>query len=188
MVGGQRITLSQELRPSSWNSRIYVLTGDDACSSHSQLTRRIRDLPPRRQARGGSRYGGIAVTAKQDHIILREGVAYAGSHLLLDLWGASRLDDIRHIEIALRQCVEACAATLLHIHLHHFSPSGGVSGVAVLAESHISVHTWPERDYAAFDVFMCGDARPENAIAVLKNAFYPRRVEVTEVLRGRVAP
>lgn len=122
----------------------------------------------------------------KDHFIQRNGVEFAGTHILLDLWGASYLDDITRIEQAMRDIVEACGATLLHIHLHHFSPSGGVSGVAVLAESHISVHTWPERDYAAFDVFMCGDAQPENAIPVLKRAFYPRRLEVCEELRGRV--
>ncbi len=121
-----------------------------------------------------------------DHFILREEIQYAGIHLLLDLWEAKHLDDIKHIEEAMRQCVKACGATLLHIHLHHFSSSGGVSGVAVLAESHISVHTWPERDYAAFDIFMCGEAQPENAIPVLKRAFYPGRMEVTEALRGRV--
>ncbi len=76
-------------------------------------------------------------------------------------------------------------ATLLHIHLHHFTPNGGVSGVAVLAESHISIHTWPERDYAALDVFMCGDSQPEKAIPVLERAFEPDTVEVGEHLRGR---
>jgi S-adenosylmethionine decarboxylase len=122
----------------------------------------------------------------KDHFISRDGVKFAGTHLLLDLWGAKHLDDKARIEQAMRDCVIACGATLLHIHLHHFTPTFGVSGVAVLAESHISVHTWPERDYAAFDVFMCGDARPENAIAVLKRAFFPERIEVIENLRGKV--
>lgn len=122
----------------------------------------------------------------KDHFITRDGVQFAGTHLLLDLWGAKHLADKARIEQAMRDCVVACGATLLHIHLHHFTPSFGVSGVAVLAESHISVHTWPERDYAAFDVFMCGDAQPENAIAVLKRAFFPDRIEVNEALRGKV--
>lgn len=122
----------------------------------------------------------------KDHFIQRNGIEFAGTHLLLDLFGASHLNDIARIEQAMRDIVTACGATLLHIHLHHFSPSGGVSGVAVLAESHISVHTWPERDYAAFDVFMCGDAEPENAVPVLKRAFFPHRIEVSEELRGRV--
>lgn len=127
------------------------------------------------------------IETPDDHFILREDTEYAGLHLLLDLWEAKYLDDIQRIEKAMRQCVDACGATLLHIHLHHFSSSGGVSGVAVLAESHMSVHTWPERDYAAFDLFMCGNAQPENAIPVLKRAFYPGRMEVTEALRGRVS-
>ena len=127
------------------------------------------------------------IEVPDDHFILRDDIEYAGIHLLLDLWEAKYLDDIIHIEKAMRQCVDICGATLLHIHLHHFSSSGGVSGVAVLAESHMSVHTWPERDYAAFDIFMCGDAQPENAILVLKRAFCPQRMEVTEALRGRVS-
>lgn len=121
-----------------------------------------------------------------DHLIVRDGVAYAGTHLIIDLWGASHLDDIPRMEKAFLDCVRECGATLLHIHMHHFTPNGGVSGVAVLAESHISVHTWPERDYAAFDVFMCGDAKPELAVGILQKAFSPSRVEVGENLRGRM--
>ncbi len=80
--------------------------------------------------------------------------------------------------------MEAAGATLLHIHLHHFTPNGGVSGVAVLSESHISIHSWPEADYAALDVFMCGDAKPHLAINVLKEAFEADDVVVKEHLRG----
>ena len=75
-------------------------------------------------------------------------------------------------------------ATLLHIHLHHFQPNG-VSGVAVLAESHISIHTWPDAGYAALDVFMCGKANPDACIPVLREAFKAKRVEVNEILRGQ---
>jgi S-adenosylmethionine decarboxylase proenzyme len=64
--------------------------------------------------------------------------------------------------------------------------NGGVSGVAVLSESHISVHTWPEKGFAAFDVFMCGAAEPQKAIAVLEAAFRPTRVVVGEHKRGIV--
>lgn len=120
----------------------------------------------------------------RDHFIVRDGKAFAGSHLIIDFWDASCLDDIRLMDATFRRAVEACGATLLHLHLHHFTPNGGVSGVAVLAESHISVHTWPERQYAAFDVFMCGDAHPERAIPILREAFRPGRVEVREYLRG----
>jgi S-adenosylmethionine decarboxylase len=120
----------------------------------------------------------------KDHFAVRNGVRCAGVHLIIDLHGAKRLNDIDHIETTLRRCVEAANATLLHIHLHHFQPTG-VSGVAVLAESHISIHTWPEAGYAALDVFMCGSAEPDRCIPVLREAFSAKRVGVNELLRGQ---
>ena len=119
------------------------------------------------------------------HFAVRKGVRCAGVHLIIDLHGASGLDDIDLIEATLRRCVDAARATLLHIHLHHFTPNG-VSGVAVLAESHISIHTWPDAAYAAVDVFMCGQADPDACIPVLREAF-GARVEVNELLRGQGA-
>lgn len=123
----------------------------------------------------------------RDFFIERNGVRCAGTHLIVDLHGARRLDDLVFIRRTLLECVTAAGATLLHIHLHHFEPNGGVSGVAVLAESHISIHSWPEHGYAALDVFMCGAARPERCIEVLRAAFRPRRLAVEELLRGRPA-
>ena len=116
----------------------------------------------------------------------KDGLCYAGTHLLLDCWDARHLDDIKHIETALRDAVEAAGATLLHIHLHHFSPNGGISGVAVLAESHISIHTWPERNFAALDIFMCGETQPEKTIPVFKQAFASGKIQVSKQLRGIV--
>ncbi len=112
---------------------------------------------------------------RKDFFCERDGVRYAGTHLIIDLVRAERLDDLEHIETTLRRCVEVAGATLLHIHLHHFTPNGGVSGVAVLAESHISIHSWPEYGYAALDVFMCGQTDPRRTIDVLKEAFSPRQ-------------
>lgn len=125
--------------------------------------------------------------SRKDHFVQRDGREFAGTHLIVDFWGADRLDDIPRMEWALREAVAAGGATLLHIHLHHFTENSGISGVAVLAESHISVHTWPERDFAAFDVFMCGDAEPEKSIAVLERVFRPGRVKASTCLRGEVA-
>jgi S-adenosylmethionine decarboxylase len=132
----------------------------------------------------------VAVVAPADardgHFAVRNGVRCAGVHLIVDLHGAKGLDDIDLIESALRRCVDAAGATLLHIHVHHFQPNG-VSGVAVLAESHISIHTWPDTGYAALDVFMCGQADPDKCIPVLREAFRPKRVAVNEILRGQDA-
>src|ERR1700687_6202027 len=121
----------------------------------------------------------------KDYFITRNGLTFAGSHLILDLWEASDLDDEFKIERALKDAVAAAGATLLHIHLHKFSPNGGVSGVAVLAESHISIHSWPEYGYAALDVFMCGTTDPRAAIDVLQEALSPHRVVVKEHMRGK---
>jgi S-adenosylmethionine decarboxylase len=121
---------------------------------------------------------------QKDHFITRNGLTYAGSHLIIDLWEAEGLNDRDRIETALIDAVKAAGATLLHIHLHTFTDGGGISGVAVLAESHISVHTWPEKGYAAFDVFMCGDAEPRKALGVFKAAFNPGRIVIGEHKRG----
>jgi S-adenosylmethionine decarboxylase len=127
------------------------------------------------------------VEERDDHFVVRNGVRCAGAHLIVDLYQASRLDDIGHVEQTLRDCVDAAGATLLHIHLHHFEPNGGVSGVAVLAESHISIHSWPEHGYAALDIFMCGNANPDACVPVLRKAFSPKNVAVSEHLRGQAA-
>lgn len=127
---------------------------------------------------------GAALPAK-DYFVERDGERYAGIHLLIDLHGATHLGDAAFIEATMRHCVEAARATLLHIHLHRFKPDG-VSGVALLAESHISVHTWPENRYAAFDVFMCGDTDPLACVDILRDAFEAERVTVQEILRGHV--
>jgi S-adenosylmethionine decarboxylase len=124
---------------------------------------------------------------RDDHFVVRNGVRCAGAHLIVDLYQASRLDDLDHIEDTLRRCVNAAGATLLHIHLHHFEPNGGISGVAVLAESHISFHSWPERAYAALDIFMCGSANPDACVPVLREAFAPKKIAVSEHLRGQGA-
>lgn len=124
--------------------------------------------------------------ADKDYFVQRDGVRFAGVHLIVDLWGATRLDDPDHIDAVLREGALAAGATILHGHFHHFSPNGGVSGVLVLAESHVSIHTWPERDYAAIDIFMCGECSPYKALPALKKGFQPDRVQLAEHKRGMV--
>ena len=122
----------------------------------------------------------------KDYLVRKDGRAYAGSHVLIDFWGASNLTEPELIEMTLREAAEACGATMLHAHVHEFSSNGGISGIAVLAESHISIHTWPELDFAAFDIFMCGNCAPERALPVLRRVFRPQRERVDEHWRGLV--
>ena len=105
-----------------------------------------------------------------DHFIQRDGLVFAGIHLIVDLWHATNLDDLPIVKAALRDAAACAGATLLNIDLHHFTPNGGISGMAVLAESHISIHTWPEISYAAVDVFMCGNAQPHKACKGFRRA------------------
>lgn len=121
------------------------------------------------------------------HYAVRNGILCAGTHLLLDFYDATRLDELSYMDEALRTAVAEAGATLLELSLHHFTPYGGISGVAVLAESHLSVHTWPETGYAAFDAFMCGTAEPRKAGETLKRFFSPSRVILTEHLRGAIS-
>ncbi len=122
----------------------------------------------------------------KDYLVRKDGRVYAGTHVLVDFWGASNLTEPELIERTLREAAEACGATVLHVHVHQFSSNGGVSGVAVLAESHISIHTWPELDFAAFDIFMCGTCAPERALPVLRRVFRPDRERIDEHRRGLV--
>lgn len=110
---------------------------------------------------------------------------YDGRHLLADLHGCAGLDDAPLIERALRDAADAAGATLLDIRLHAFGPGQGITGVALLAESHISIHSWPEHGYAALDFFLCGRANDiEAALTAIVAALTPRSVSRTMVARG----
>jgi S-adenosylmethionine decarboxylase len=110
---------------------------------------------------------------------------HLGRHVIIELWGCGEIiNDAALVEQAMRQAVQAANATLLDIFVHEFSPQG-VTGVAVLAESHLSIHTWPEYGYAAADVFTCGSTtRPEAAAEVLREAFQASNADVRELERG----
>jgi len=110
----------------------------------------------------------------------------AGSHLLADLHGVAKevLCDCVAVEIVLRRAAQAAGALVLESRFHSFGGGKGVTGVVLLAESHISVHTWPEHGFAALDIFMCGNARPEQALAVVRAALEPAALDVQVVARG----
>lgn len=106
---------------------------------------------------------------------IRSTVPFAGRHLLIECFGAHANLDADALETLLKDSATAGGATVLSCHLHGFGKGGGVTGVALLAESHITVHTWPERGYAAFDVFMCGNCEAMRAAKVIEEAV-PRAV------------
>ncbi len=110
---------------------------------------------------------------------------FTGTHLLIDLFGCTGLDDIGRVEATLRDTVAAAGATLLELRLHSFGVGQGVTGVAMLAESHISIHTWPERDYAAADIFLCGRSHDlDAALGALAGGLGATRYEQQRLSRG----
>lgn len=124
-----------------------------------------------------------------EHYIEENGVIFAGHHFLLDIFNPNMdIDDIEYMAQVLRGAVDAANATLLHIHVHSFVPYSGLSGVAVLEESHISVHTWPENGYAAFDVFMCGNANVRAAVDYIIDSFQPSFHSLKHEMRGILHP
>jgi S-adenosylmethionine decarboxylase len=117
-------------------------------------------------------------------------VVATGLHLLADFHGVAPgfLNDVDQLEKTIRAAAACSGATVLSCHFHRFGEGFGVTGVAVLAESHISIHTWPEFEFAALDIFMCGALDPNLAAEYLVKRLKPREHEITRVLRGAKVP
>jgi len=110
----------------------------------------------------------------------------SGVHLLADMSGiaAGLLTDCVKIEQLLRDAAKAAGAQVLHSHFHGFGEGQGITGVVLLAESHISIHTWPEDGFAAADIFMCGASDPQRALALLRGALQPTSCKVSDIRRA----
>ena len=107
-----------------------------------------------------------------------------GTHLVLEMWGCSNLNEPQVVEQALRDVVEATDVTLLDLKVYPFEPQG-VTGVAMVSESHITIHTWPEHGYAAVDIFTCGAERDLTAATQkMREHFTPERVQMMHITRG----
>jgi S-adenosylmethionine decarboxylase len=113
-----------------------------------------------------------------------------GTHFLLDVAGApfEKLDDLVLVEKALVETARAMGSIVLGIHLHRLTPQG-ISGVVVISESHLTIHTWPERGEAAVDLFTCGDrARARTAVDALARALGATKSAVEVRVRGVGSP
>ena len=109
-----------------------------------------------------------------------------GRHVLIDLWDCdpATLADGEALETIMRRAAVTCGATVLQTCFHRFPPNG-VSGVVIISESHLSIHTWPEEGFASADFYTCGDVRPEAAVDVLREGLAAESSEVLVVDRGR---
>lgn len=111
-----------------------------------------------------------------------------GQHLIVELYGcnASTLSDVGKVESIMVAAAKAAKATIVDTVFHLFKPHG-VSGVVVIAESHLAVHTWPEHKYVSIDLFTCGTGiNPWNAFRVVKKMFRATHTSVMKIERGMV--
>jgi spermidine synthase len=109
-----------------------------------------------------------------------------GRHCIIEYYGCPSeiMNDVKLIEDAMVGAARAMRANIVASEFHHFNPHG-VSGMVIISESHLSIHTWPEYGYAAVDVFTCGDViDPTNAHEMLREAFKPTSESVMELKRG----
>ena len=109
-----------------------------------------------------------------------------GSHMLLELKDCDKevLNDLTLLRDSLLSAAEEAGATMVGESFHHFTPQG-VSGVVLIAESHLFLHTWPEYGYAAVDIFTCGDTvKPELAAALLIKRLGAKNSSIVELRRG----
>jgi S-adenosylmethionine decarboxylase len=109
-----------------------------------------------------------------------------GRHLLLELYDCSSeaLNSLESVKQAMVEAAKRAEATIIDVVFHEFNPFG-ISGVVVIAESHLSIHTWPEHRYAAVDIFSCGETlKPAEAANYLVEQFGASRASCVEVKRG----
>ncbi len=127
----------------------------------------------------------MAKTKRSIQWVISEKQKYAGVHIIADFWGGKFIEDSKKIEEILVRAAKEGNNIPLETVIHKFKPQG-ITGVVLLAESHIALHLWPESKYLAVDIFTCGDkATPYKSLDYLKEVFQPEKVEVKKIIRGK---
>ncbi len=114
---------------------------------------------------------------------------HIGTHLIIELYGCSRdiLRDVQLIREILINSAKLGHATILSDYFHKFGYEGGVTGIICISESHISIHTWPEYEYAALDIFTCSPKMdPEFIQEKILEALKPKRSVIKKINRGSI--
>jgi len=108
----------------------------------------------------------------------------AGIHLIIEFWGGKVIESVAEIKKILFETAKVSRNTPIGVKIHKFNPHG-LTGFILLAESHISIHTWPEWKYVAIDIFSCGkNGMPYKGLEYLKKIFQPKKFRVEEIKRG----
>jgi len=111
---------------------------------------------------------------------------FAGIHLIAEFRYGKIINDPKKIKEILIEAVKKANNTPLKVVIHKFQPQG-ITGIVLLAESHIALHSWPEFNYIAIDIYTCGNkAAPEKALDYLQKQFQPKKVEIKKIKRGKI--
>jgi S-adenosylmethionine decarboxylase len=111
---------------------------------------------------------------------------YLGIHLVAEFWGCRVIEDSKKIKKILIEAAKKAKNTPLKVTIHKFQPQG-ITGVVLLAESHIAIHSWPQFNYLAIDIFTCGSKTvPKEALKYLKKVFRPKKAEIKVMKRGKL--
>jgi S-adenosylmethionine decarboxylase len=108
-----------------------------------------------------------------------------GTHVIAELFNCNEfhINDANKVEEVMMAAAELSKATIIKPFFHKFSPYG-ISGVIIIAESHFTIHTWPEYGYAAVDIFTCGDLDSRAALEHIKSEFQAERCSIFRFQRG----
>ena len=119
-------------------------------------------------------------------LVAQPSQKHLGIHLIAEFWDGKIIEEQREVERILLDAARRARSTALAISSHKFSPHG-ITAFVLLAESHISMHSWPEKNYLAVDIFTCGEkTMPFKALEYLKEIYQPKRVDVREIKRGKI--
>ncbi|HEX3179251.1 MAG TPA: adenosylmethionine decarboxylase [Methylomirabilota bacterium] len=165
-------------------TRFFLAMTDNGPYSQLVFARGGKIFSSQRRTRdAGRRRGAVDGRIGQRRVI---GLNALGRHLLLELFDCDpdAITNLEAVKTALVEAAKRAQATIVDVVFHEFNPFG-ISGVVVIAESHLSIHTWPEYRYAAVDIFSCGDVlNPEVAANYLVEQFAAERTSVVDVQRG----
>ena len=114
----------------------------------------------------------------------RKKTEYAGTHVIAEFWGGKIIENPKKIREFLVKAAKVSKNIPLGVKIHKFKPQG-ITGFILLAESHISIHTWPEMNYIAIDIFSCGiHTEPLKGLDYLKKVFQPKKIKIKTLKRG----
>ncbi len=112
---------------------------------------------------------------------------YLGIHIIAEFWNCkNNIENPKLVEKIFLEAAKASNNTPLKYNYHKFEPHG-LTAVLILAESHISMHSWPENNYIAFDIFSCGNnIFPEKSIEIIEKYFQPEKKQIKKIYRGKI--